>query len=532
MAVNFRRITDGIQIIPKTTSTASLAGEMDFDTTSNKLNLFGTISDHVVTETVAATLTNKTLAVSSNSITSTPNRAAQFNVSTGNLEASTVTDTELSYVSGVTSSIQTQLNNTQPAGNYISSLNGDVTATGPGAATATVVMVGGVSASNVASGANLANAATSLDTPSTIVLRDSSGNFAAGTITAAGVSSTSSADLIFSTLNNHNIQLSPNGSGLIISNSPLQISSNLRLVRSDDSTTTGSATTLSAFTTSYVKVTNSSLVSISGIPAGANGEVLTLTNGTGVNITINNNDGSITASNRILTGTGNTVPLNSNASVQLIYDTGSSIWRISDLPFTLGTNVVTNSNLAQIPAHTFLGNNTGSTANVIDLTATQLTAELNVFTPSLNGLVPASSGGTTTFLRADGTFTAPTIVATTTGAAVSGSFASVPPNNAIIYPTVIYDTASAYSSSTGQYTAPSTGLYLVTAFFDCTGNTIFAVNVNLNFRITMGLNNANGAGNGSVVVSVSAGDRISVVALNQSITSNGTDNNASFTLIH
>lgn len=39
-------------------------------------------------------------------------------------------------------------------------------------------------------------------------------------------------------------------------------------------------------------------------------------------------------------------------------------------------------------------------------TFTQLTALLNVFTPTLQGLVPASGGGTTNFLRADGTFAA------------------------------------------------------------------------------------------------------------------------------
>ena len=45
--------------------------------------------------------------------------------------------------------------------------------------------VGGVSAANVASGANLANAATDANTAGTIVKRDASGNFTAGTITAA-----------------------------------------------------------------------------------------------------------------------------------------------------------------------------------------------------------------------------------------------------------------------------------------------------------------------------------------------------------
>lgn len=45
--------------------------------------------------------------------------------------------------------------------------------------------------------------------------------------------------------------------------------------------------------------------------------------------------------------------------------------------------------------------------NIFDgKTAAEATALLNVFTSSLNGLVPASGGGTTTFLRADGTFAA------------------------------------------------------------------------------------------------------------------------------
>src|ERR1035437_3134619 len=66
---------------------------------------------------------------------------------------------------------------------------------------------------------------------------------------------------------------------------------------------------------------------------------------------------------------------------------------------------VKNKFLAQMAAHTYKGNNTGSTANPIDVTNTQLTADLNLFTTSLQGLVPASGGGTVNFLRADGTWT-------------------------------------------------------------------------------------------------------------------------------
>jgi hypothetical protein len=67
------------------------------------------------------------------------------------------------------------------ANNFSGSLTGNVT----GTQSATVVStVGGVTAINVANGANAANAATSADTASTIVARDGSGNFSAGTITA------------------------------------------------------------------------------------------------------------------------------------------------------------------------------------------------------------------------------------------------------------------------------------------------------------------------------------------------------------
>ena len=60
---------------------------------------------------------------------------------TGTLTTSVTTATEISYVSGVTSSIQTQLNGKQASGNYITALTGDVTASGPGSVAATLATV-------------------------------------------------------------------------------------------------------------------------------------------------------------------------------------------------------------------------------------------------------------------------------------------------------------------------------------------------------------------------------------------------------
>lgn len=99
---------------------------------------------------------------------------------------------------------------------------------------------------------------------------------------------------------------------------------------------------------------------------------------------------------------------------------------------TIANNAVTNAKSAQMAAHTYKGNNTGSTANAADITNTQLTADLNLFTTSLRGLTPASGGGTTNFLRADGNWAAPaggggmTNPMTTTGDTIYSSSGSTP----------------------------------------------------------------------------------------------------------
>ena len=67
----------------------------------------------------------------------------------------------------------------------LTGLSGDVTATGPGIASAVVAFVGGKTAAEIAASVDMTQGATSINAPNTLVERDGSGNFAANIITAA-----------------------------------------------------------------------------------------------------------------------------------------------------------------------------------------------------------------------------------------------------------------------------------------------------------------------------------------------------------
>lgn len=95
--------------------------------------------------------------------------------------------------------------------------------------------------------------------------------------------------------------------------------------------------------------------------------------------------------------------------------TGDVTTSVGAVATTLATNIVTNAKAAQMAAHTIKGNNTGSTANAIDLTDAQVAAELPAVvgdsgSGGTKGLVPAPASGDAAagkFLKADGTFAVP-----------------------------------------------------------------------------------------------------------------------------
>ncbi len=106
-------------------------------------------------------------------------------------------------------------------------------------------------------------------------------------------------------------------------------------------------------------------------------------------------------------GTSNTIQIGAG-STAVISATGCGTPSTSTTTIAGNLTVTGALTLANVAAHTWFGNNSGSSATPAFFTNTQLTADLNLFTSSLQGLVPPSGGGTTNFLRADGTFATPT----------------------------------------------------------------------------------------------------------------------------
>jgi hypothetical protein len=75
--------------------------------------------------------------------------------------------------------------------------------------------------------------------------------------------------------------------------------------------------------------------------------------------------------------------------------------------WTINNQAVTYAKMQQATTARFLGRITAGTGVIEEVTGTQATTLLDLFTTSLKGLAPASGGGTVNFLRADGTWAPP-----------------------------------------------------------------------------------------------------------------------------
>ncbi|MGL4490736.1 MAG: DUF2793 domain-containing protein, partial [Rhizobiaceae bacterium] len=90
---------------------------------------------------------------------------------------------------------------------------------------------------------------------------------------------------------------------------------------------------------------------------------------------------------------------------------GDLTWTYNDagntISASLANGTVSNAKLSSMPSASFKGRVSAGSGAVEDVTSTQATALLDAFTTTLKGLAPASGGGTSNFLRADGTWAVP-----------------------------------------------------------------------------------------------------------------------------
>jgi len=206
------------------------------------------------------------------------------------------------------------------------------------------------------------------------------------------------------------------------------------------------------------------------------------------------------------------------------YGTGNTAWGPNS-SFTT---------LLSLSTARFLGRITAGTGAPEQLTGTQATTLLDVFTSGLKGLVPASGGGTTNFLRADGTFAAPGAgsvtfsgarahLSGTQGVATGSVGGSCATSVAAGFGTEDFDVGSYHDNVTNnsRFTVPATGKYLIVGMLNWAGNATGSrwLSYKVNGSGAVDLASAQNIGasgglllNGSATLSLTSGDFVEFFA--------------------
>ena len=273
------------------------------------------------------------------------------------------------------------------------------TATIKGRATAGTGNVEDLTATQVRTILNVANGATANSADAFLLARaNHTGTQAASTITglAAVATSGSAADLTAGTLPAARFDDTAHGA------------------RAGGTLHAAATTTVAGFMSGADKT------KLDGIATGANNYVHPNHSGDVTSV----GDGATTiaagavTNAKLATMAANTVKVNATAATaaptDLAVGTNTVLGRVAGnivaaqlVDAQVAAATLTNAKLANVATATLKGRASAGTGSPEDLTGTQATALLDTFTSAAKGLAPASGGGTTNFLRADGTWAAP-----------------------------------------------------------------------------------------------------------------------------
>ena len=303
------QITSGMAGTVAGPASATDNGVARFDGTTGKL-----IQNSIVTISDVGVVANASIDTATNTISNIANSniASAAAIDATKIANGTVSNAEFQYLDGVTSAIQTQLNAKVGTTDVATLTNKTINApdnTITNIADTNIASAAAIARSKLASGNNyriLANNATGVMsenaalTSTQVTFADTNGQL------------TGASDLTVGT------------NSLVLGNTK-----HLELQAANDSTTTGSNASLASFTGGAIRLTNSSLVSLANIPAGSNGQDLTIFNRTGVDVQVLDSSAATgTAANRILTGTNAAITFTNNAALSLKYDSTTARWQI------------------------------------------------------------------------------------------------------------------------------------------------------------------------------------------------------------
>ena len=207
----------------------------------------------------------------------------------------------------------------------------------------------------------------------------------------------------------------------------LNVSGSLATKKGTDFATTGASADVNFGGVSLVRLTGTTAQTIEGIAGGRDGYLLTIINAGSAAATISNQSSADgTVANRIITSTGTDLSLAVDSSVEMVYDAGTSRWRIVSV--SAGTGSYIQNQNASVQTANFRISNTGEADTslltpLLDSTGTTLnigaTSGGNATAINLNQSVTVASGKNLTLTSGNATLTAGNLLLTSGNATLS-----------------------------------------------------------------------------------------------------------------